>query len=116
AMPANYWNAGTSQPVPFAEQWFAGKILRSSATIVTGGSGETKLGVDFALRPTMAFADIPTGTLFNDEITWLGSEGISTGWTEADGTHTYRPLIPVNRDAMAAFLYRLAGSPTFTAP
>lgn len=38
---------------------------------------------------------------------------MSTGWT-AD--NTYRPYEPVNRDAMAAFMYRLAGKPSFTAP
>ena len=117
ALPATYWdNTGTQQPVPFVEQWFSGKILRSSATTVTGNAAQTTQGVDFTLRPDMSFGDVPAGTLFHDEITWLGSEGISTGWTEADGTHSYRPVTPVNRDAMAAFLYRLAGSPDFTAP
>ena len=29
---------------------------------------------------------------------------------------TYRPLQPVNRDAMAAFLYRMAGSPAVRLP
>ena len=62
------------------------------------------------------FADVPPGTLFYEEMAWMASSGISTGWTEANGTSTYRPLRTVNRDAMAAFLYRLAGSPGFTPP
>lgn len=62
------------------------------------------------------FTDIPPGALFETEIRWLAANGISTGWTEADGSNTYRPLQPVNRDAMAAFMYRLAGSPDFAAP
>ncbi|MDQ0078976.1 YVTN family beta-propeller protein [Arthrobacter oryzae] len=63
-----------------------------------------------------AFADVPAGTKFAAEINWLASRGISTGWEDGNGTATYRPLTPVNRDAMAAFMYRLAGKPAFTAP
>jgi hypothetical protein len=52
------------------------------------------------------FADISPQTAFFKEISWLASQGISTGWTEADGTRTYRSALPVNRDQVAAFLYR----------
>lgn len=62
------------------------------------------------------FADVPAGGQFSTEITWMATAGISTGWTEADGSKTFRPLTPVNRDAMAAFMYRLAGKPAFTPP
>lgn len=62
------------------------------------------------------FTDVPHGMLFSAEMNWMASAGISTGWVEANGTRTYRPLRPVNRDAMAAFMYRLAGSPDFTPP
>ncbi|MFF2297886.1 S-layer homology domain-containing protein [Arthrobacter sp. NPDC058127] len=70
----------------------------------------------FTPPATTPFADISTDNPFYKEIAWLAANGISTGWTEANGTKTYRPLQPVNRDAMAAFMYRLAGSPIFTAP
>ena len=69
----------------------------------------------FAANPGPIFSDI-TGGQFTTEVNWLGSRGISTGWTEANGARTYRPLAPVARDAMAAFLYRLEGSPEFNAP
>jgi serine protease len=59
---------------------------------------------------------VSTGQQFYKEMAWLADQGISTGWTEANGTVTYRPLQSINRDAMAAFLYRMAGSPEFTAP
>ena len=49
-----------------------------------------------------------------NEIWWLAAQGISTGWTEGDGTHTFRPYENVARCDMAAFLYRLAGSPSYT--
>lgn len=62
------------------------------------------------------FVDFPPQMAFLDDIEWLADRGVSTGWVEPEGTHTYRPWQPIARDAMAAFLYRLAGSPAFTAP
>ncbi|WP_454811290.1 S8 family serine peptidase [Paenarthrobacter nitroguajacolicus] len=64
----------------------------------------------------VVFSDLPVGAQFFDEISWLAAQGISTGWTEADGSKSFRPVQAVNRDAMAAFMYRLAGSPEFSAP
>lgn len=58
------------------------------------------------------FSDVPADHPFYAEISWLASQGISTGY--ADGT--FRPTAPVSRAAMAAFLYRFAGEPAFTAP
>lgn len=49
---------------------------------------------------------------FYKEINWLASKGVTTGWNG----DTYAPLQSINRDAMAAFLYRLAGSPAYNAP
>ncbi|VXC67480.1 RCC1-repeats containing protein [Arthrobacter sp. 9V] len=67
--------------------------------------------------PTVSpFTDVPAGAAFYKEITWLASEGISTGWALGGGKREYRPLSPIARDAMAAFLYRYADKPAFTAP
>lgn len=44
------------------------------------------------------------------------SEHRTTGWPRPDGSREFRPYAPVNRDAMAAFLYRLAGSPAVSLP
>ncbi|WP_235866326.1 ExeM/NucH family extracellular endonuclease [Serinibacter arcticus] len=62
------------------------------------------------------FTDVATDNLFYTEIAWLAEQKISTGWVAADGTAQFRPLEPINRDAMAAFLYRLADSPEHEAP
>ncbi|MCR1163654.1 S-layer homology domain-containing protein [Paenarthrobacter sp. UW852] len=70
----------------------------------------------FTPPATSPFSDITPSSQFYKEITWLAASGISTGWTEANGTKTFRPLSPINRDAMAAFLYRYGGNPAFTAP
>ncbi len=61
------------------------------------------------------FRDVAPQDQFVREISWLADRGISTGWRESDGSY-YRPGLPVARNAMAAFLYRLKGSPAFTAP
>jgi uncharacterized protein YkwD len=71
-------------------------------------NGASEIGVPFA--------DVLSSTQFADEIHWLASQGISTGWKEANGTTTYRPVTPVNRDAMAAFMYRFVLQPPFNAP
>jgi alpha-tubulin suppressor-like RCC1 family protein len=71
---------------------------------------------EFSPPVTSPFADVPPGTQFYKEITWLSEKGISTGWREANGTSTFRPIAPVNRDAMAAFMYRFAGSPDYGTP
>ena len=62
------------------------------------------------------FVDVPTTYVFYKEIAWLASTGISTGWDIGDGNREYRPRTPVLRDQMAAFLYRFAESPDFSAP
>jgi len=62
------------------------------------------------------FADVATSHPFYLEITWLASRGITTGTPRGDGTVLFKPTAPVARDAMAAFLYRFAGSPAFADP
>jgi hypothetical protein len=52
------------------------------------------------------FSDVPIEHPFCREITWLTQSGITTGY----GDGTYRPLAVVSRQAIAAFLARLAGA------
>jgi len=61
------------------------------------------------------FADVATSHTFYDEIQWLASTGITTGYTQ-DGVLTFRPSQSVLREQMAAFLYRLYGSPDVDVP
>jgi len=56
-----------------------------------------------AVVTPVSFSDVPESHPFYEEITWLASEGITRGY--ADGT--FRGMGSVNRDAMAAFLFRL---------
>ncbi|WP_047689467.1 5'-nucleotidase C-terminal domain-containing protein [Kocuria sp. ZOR0020] len=66
---------------------------------------------------TVTFTDVSEGMQHYEHIMWMAQNGISRGWVNQDtGTAEFRPLQPVNRDAMAAFLYRMAGEPEVTLP
>lgn len=71
---------------------------------------------NFTPPTTSPFADVAPSHPFYLEITWLASRGISTGAPQGNGTVLFKPSAPVARDAMAAFLYRFAGSPAFADP
>jgi subtilisin family serine protease len=89
------------------------QLLLDSGDPFTEGK---KLNTHDGLYITSVFKDVFWGAQFYDEIAWAHRRGISTGWVAANGARTYRPVQAINRDAMAAFLYRMAGSPTYTPP
>ena len=66
----------------------------------------------FTAPSTPSFKDVPRDHPFFKEIEWMRARGITTGWSDG----TFRPNAAVNRDAMAAFFYRFAGSPAYSAP
>lgn len=51
------------------------------------------------------FSDVPDDHPFAEDIAWMASTGISEGYQDG----TYRPSAPVSRQAMSAFMRRLAG-------
>ena len=60
------------------------------------------------------FSDVVAGeTPHAEHIAWLATSGVSKGWENGDGSYSFRPYTEVARCDMAAFLYRLAGSPVF---
>jgi hypothetical protein len=64
---------------------------------------------------TAPFVDVPLTNPFCVDIAWMKSSGISTGF----GDGSYRPGSPVTRQAMSAFMARLAGvelAPCASAP
>ncbi len=83
-------------------------------TRAAGSAATTVDGVGWlsATTPAMAFSDVPLSLTFASDIQWIFAAGITTG--HPDGT--YRPGSPVTREAMAAFIYRAAGAPTFAPP
>ncbi|MCC5952907.1 MAG: S-layer homology domain-containing protein [Acidimicrobiia bacterium] len=98
-------------------------LLDASPIAVACGTTDQR-GVD---RPQGSAVDIgsvevePCGGRLDDvaadhpfcwEVGWLLDAEVTTGF----GDGTYRPASAVTRQAMAAFMYRLAGSPMFAAP
>lgn len=54
------------------------------------------------------FSDVDESTPHYREVLWLYSTGVSEGWDEEDGTHTFRGMDTVKRQDMAAFLHRMS--------
>lgn len=66
------------------------------------------------IDPSNPFIDVfEDSTPHYDHILWLAYERISVGWDIGGGKKEFRPWENVARCDMAAFLYRLAGSPSF---
>lgn len=60
--------------------------------------------------PDIWFTDVNKNTDHYEDIIWLAENGISAGYPDG----SFRPMGTVVRQDMAAFLYRLAGSPAYT--
>src|SRR5699024_2284699 len=58
------------------------------------------------------FCDVSGNYVFADEIEWLSAQGITTGYPDGD----FNPRRRITREAIAAFMYRNAGRPSFKAP
>lgn len=114
---------GAVPVAPTCTAWDEGSGVNAAGCLVSGhatGPGVhtlTATATDNAGNTTterrsyaVRFLDVPEGVQFHDEMMWLATHGISTGWPDG----TFRPTTPINRDAMAAFVYRLSGSPDFT--
>ena len=65
---------------------------------------------EFTPPATSPFRDVPTTHQFYKEITWMRSVGITTGYPDG----TFRPDDAISREAMAAFMYRAAGTPAYS--
>jgi hypothetical protein len=62
--------------------------------------------------PVQTFSDVPPSHDFYEEIEWMAENDITNGFPDG----TYRPNGNVTRQAMSAFMYRLAGEPPFSPP
>jgi hypothetical protein len=58
------------------------------------------------------FCDVGPDHQFGSQILWVADQGIANGYDDT----SFRPLDPVSRQAMAAFIYRLSGAPTYSPP
>lgn len=103
------WMARESISTGFSDGSFKpyGKVARADmAQFLYRLAGEPEFEPGAQDRAT--FADVDAGTPHAKAIWWLAATGISTGWSEADGSRTFRPFDLVVRQDMAAFLHRLS--------
>ncbi|MCC5951695.1 MAG: PD40 domain-containing protein [Acidimicrobiia bacterium] len=84
-------------------------VFATSRDPATLGSPYSEIALASCGATTPAFVDVLTGHAFFAEIQWLAAARVTGGF----GDGTYRPVSDVSRQAMAAFMYRLAGSPAF---
>jgi len=82
----------------------------SGVTLAAASPDDAPAGV--APASAQRFVDVPASNQFQQHIHWLADENITTGWPD----NTFRPTLPVERQAMAAFLFRHIGDPSFAAP
>src|SRR5450759_818077 len=82
---------------------------------VNGSATKTDVS-QVTCAPAVVFADIGPSAPFFSDIQWLAGHGITRGSVQPDGSVLFDPAGAVRREAMAAFLYRFAGSPAFTPP
>ena len=105
---------GTPRYLP---EFYDDAATADDAEQVTVFRQRVRPGIDAQLAPVpVRFTDVPEGAPFAEEIGWLQDSGISRGTLLPDGTRVFQPAGPVTREAMAAFLYRAAGSPEHAAP
>ena len=95
-------------------EYYDNQVTRTTATAVVLSVGQDRSGVDAVLADLddPLFSDVPPSAVFHAEIEWLAYQGVTSGFPDG----TFRPSAPVERQAMAAFLYRYAGEPAFTPP
>lgn len=115
---AQVWNINSVEPVAHEYSRYNYNItnLYEENEFRSSDHDPLLVGMDMYPHDAIMFTDVPEGALFHKEIEWMAQRGITKGWVEADGTHTFRPKTSIHRDAMAAFLYRLAGSPDVQLP
>jgi len=82
------------------------------AAVNNAGSAAPSGKFTLAGTPPCAFTDVPSTNQYVGYVCWMKAMGVTTGTTPT----TYAPAANVTRGQMAAFMYRLAGSPTFNPP
>ena len=103
-----------TSPDRYADQWNARQVNQFWANSIAVADFQDVLGAGLNLVGP-EFSDIPASHPFAEPINWMLIQEVSTGYLDG-GVRTYDPLAEVSRQAMAAFLYRAAGSPAFVPP
>jgi hypothetical protein len=109
----------TDAPTSFPDVLTVPEVTGDGSTVIVGstrdfgGLNPDNSNEVFAFECAIpSFRDVPVTHTFFEEIEWLAGSGVTGGFAD----HTFRPGLPVTRQAMAAFLYRMVGSPEFDPP
>lgn len=106
---ANGW-AQLDGTAKFNPEWDVQRAAQVAFLYRLSGSPEVEL------PEHSPFIDVDESNPFYKEIIWAFQNDIVTGWQYDDGSRAFKPWQPVERNATAAWFYRLAGSPEFQAP
>lgn len=120
AMPATEQTAPEPASVPTAETPTEPTAPAPLSGTVPGpapllGDAPTGAAAPAVTGGTKRFNDIRKGDKFYDSIMWMYAAGLTTGVKDGNRVN-FKPRSTLSREAMAAFLYREAGSPEFTMP
>ena len=96
------WSDGTFRPQePITREAVAAMIARTCTT-VPGVCSPAVQGLALPQAQGGAFKDVDAGNPFSAQIKWAKDAQITQGWSDG----TFRPYEPVQRAAVAAFIYR----------
>ncbi|NJC23814.1 hypothetical protein BJ994_002890 [Arthrobacter pigmenti] len=100
---ANGWSDGYFRPTsPIMRDQMAAFLHRYAAQVCAVPAAAN-------YRPgASSFVDVNSSTFFSREISWMATADVSHGWV-VGGRAEYRPLAPITREQMAAFISRLDG-------
>jgi hypothetical protein len=108
--------AGQTATDLYLDESLISKTITAAVTGTVDGYEPLTLTSDPVGPIADVFGDVATDHFFNIQIEWMRTEGITNGNVGPGGTLLYLPDDPVSRQAMAAFLYRMDGSPSYTPP
>ncbi|QIK61989.1 hypothetical protein G7068_01280 [Leucobacter viscericola] len=92
------------------------KPITANTTIYAGWKKTAVDGKCTVARKTPVFADTPVSHKFYKEIDWMACMKYSTGWRQPSGKPLYKPADNLERQAMAAFIYRMEAPKNYQAP
>ncbi|MCC5951579.1 MAG: S-layer homology domain-containing protein [Acidimicrobiia bacterium] len=99
------WMAATGLSTGFPDDTFRPGIAvsrQAMAAFLWRQAGEPAPHSDVPV-----FSDVPASSPFFEAIQWMAESGLTTGFVDG----TFRPTVPVSRQAFSAFLWRYAGEP-----
>ena len=85
--------------VPIMRRLYA---LALAVLVAVGAAVVAPTAPSPAHAAAVTFADVPWGSPFYREVSWLAEQGISTGYPQPDGSRLFKPDDSIGRDAMAA--------------